>query len=177
MPTNGIKYHYRKPLNKSVFECMLSLVYSYNFSLTNSSVNQHLWKHLHAVDGTDTSGCAEWIQSSERWHRHPLRRSFWKTSYPLLQGYDGRERYKVSHKTEIEQGVKKEEVFLSTHISCRCTRAQLGFHWKHVSCRAKNVKEKPKISCHTKHITWSFSFLIDPKEYLSGEAALQFYHF
>lgn len=156
---------------------MLSLVYSYKFPVINFSVNQHLWKHLHTVDGTDTSGCAEWIQSSKRWHCHPLRRSFWKTSHPFLQGYDGRERYKVLHKSETEQGVKKEDLFLCTHISYCCTRAYVSSLCKSVSHSAKHVKEKPKIYCLIKHITHSFSFPIDAKEYLPGEAALQFYNF
>lgn len=149
-----------------------ALIYSYKCSVINSSVNQHLWKHLYTVDGTDTSGCAEWIQSSKRCHRHPLRRSFWKTSHPFLQGYDGRERYKVLHKIELEQGVK-EDVFLCTHISYCYTRVQLGFHCKNLSSKAKHVKENPKISCFIKNITQSFAYPIDPKEYLPREDAFQ----
>lgn len=111
MPKNGFSYNYRKPLNKLIFERMLSLVYSYEFPVINSSVNQHLRKHLHSVDGTDTSGCTEWIQSCKRWHRHPLRRSFWKTSHPFLQRYDGRERYKMLHETEIGARCKEGRCF------------------------------------------------------------------
>lgn len=126
MPKNGFSYNYRKPLNKLIFECMFSLVYSYEFSVINSSVNQHLRKHLHSVDGTDTSGCTEWIQSCKRWHHHPLRRSFWKTSHPFLQRYDGRERYKMLHKTEIGARCKEGRCFSCAHTSAT---AVPGHNW------------------------------------------------
>lgn len=134
---NEFSYTYRKLL-KLVLKCMHSLVYISQFAVINSSVNQHLRKHLHVVDGTDAPGCTERIPGSKRRHRHPRGGSFWKTPYPVLQGYDGRERYRILHNTEILTRFKEERHFpIYTHMNYWYTSAPLGLHCTKVPCSDK----------------------------------------